>query len=83
MTEQPSAPMSQLGYFDGRQFAAETMIGLLMVTVLDEKQKLVLRGLLDELSKDVHADSTTSREFEQGFRDCVKRLKSFHGGWEK
>lgn len=74
----PHSPhTSLLGYFDGRQLAAETIMGMLIRHLTPEDNRHVHRAL--QRIKEVLAD-TQAPEFMRGFTDCLKRLESSRHG---
>ena len=67
---------SSLGYFDGRQLAAETAVGLLMV-LLEKPKRQALGESLTHLRKQFSVDPALTPEAARGFDDFLERLRNF------
>ena len=75
MEKKPSSPTFLMGYFDGRQIATETALGLLFRT-LDERERGAIRELMRRVRRDFFAELQEPREFLRGFDECLERLDS-------
>lgn len=69
-------PTLQMGYFDGRQIAAETAIGVLAL-LLEEKGQQALDEGLSRLRNELAHDTNISTEAIRGFDDFLLRLRRF------
>ena len=65
-----------MGYFDGRQLAAETVLGLLLL-MLDPEKNRQLQKTLEKMAQDTLHEDHLPVEFRRGFSDCLKRLESY------
>ena len=76
----PAGSHSNLGYFDGRQLAAETMLAILIGTLDPDKRDRVQQSVQAMVKGAAPDTDAPPPDFMRGFTDCLKRLDfSRHG----
>ena len=66
----------EMGYFDGRQIATETAMGVLVASLEEDQRRRFLRNL-DIMERDLIADSIFPPGFVRGVKDTIKRLELY------